>query len=62
LPGDLKFDNPYSMEKYTKIVAGVDTIYRRAKKNGVKIAFVTDLLFDLKAAATEGDQLARLKK
>ena len=58
----LKFDNPYSQEKFTKVTSGTDHVYKRAKEMGVKVAFGTDMLFDPAAAKNQGKMLAKLKR
>lgn len=58
----LHFDNPYSQEKFSKVTAGTDHVYKRAKELGVKVAFGTDALFDPKAAEAQGKMLSKLKR
>jgi len=46
--------------KQLEMFNGTDTAYALAKKHKVKTAWGTDTLFDAKAAATQGDQLAKM--
>ena len=54
------FEDPYLQEKFNKVTAGTDRVYKNAKKIGVKIAFGTDLAFDPAAPAKQGKMLAKL--
>ena len=56
----LKFDNPYSQQKFTMVTDGTDRTYKAAKKIGVKVAFGTDMLFDPVAAEKQGKMLSKL--
>jgi imidazolonepropionase-like amidohydrolase len=58
----LKFDNPYSTQKFIQTTDGTDRNYRLAKEMGVKIAFGTDALFDPAAAAKQGKLLAKMAR
>jgi len=49
-------------KKQLAMTAGTDNAYRLAKKNEIKTAFGTDVLFDAKLAAKQGKQLAKLKR
>jgi len=46
--------------KQLEMFNGTDTAYALAKKHKVKTAWGTDTLFDAKAAATQGEQLAKM--
>jgi imidazolonepropionase-like amidohydrolase len=46
--------------KQLEMFSGTDTAYALAKKYKVKTAWGTDTLFDAKAAATQGEQLAKM--
>ncbi|MCV2353414.1 amidohydrolase family protein [Paucibacter sp. B2R-40] len=46
--------------KQKQMMAGTDTAYALAKKYKIKTAWGTDTLFDAKAAATQGAQLAQM--
>ena len=46
--------------KQLEMFNGTDTAYALAKKNRVKTAWGTDTLFDAKAAAAQGEQLAKM--
>ena len=58
----LKFDNPYSQQKFTMVTDGTDRTYKAAKKIGVKVAFGTDMLFDPAAAEKQGKMLSKLAR
>jgi len=58
----LKFDNPFSTQKWIEVTSGTDKVYKLAKEMGVKIAFGTDMLFDPVAAEKQGKMLAKLKR
>jgi imidazolonepropionase-like amidohydrolase len=58
----LKFDNPYSQEKFSRVTAGTDNAYTTAKKMGINIAFGTDMLFDPVAAEKQGKMLSKLSR
>jgi len=58
----LKFDNPFSIQKWIEVTSGTDKVYKLAKEMGVKIAFGTDMLFDPVAAEKQGKMLAKLKR
>lgn len=58
----LKFDNPYSQQKFEMVTEGTDRTYKAAKKIGVKVAFGTDMLFDPVAASKQGKMLSKLKR
>ncbi|WP_315974587.1 amidohydrolase family protein [Vibrio cyclitrophicus] len=58
----LKFDNPFSTQKFITVTNGTDTVYKAAKKIGVKIAFGTDMLFDPATAEKQGKLLYKLNK
>lgn len=58
----LKFDDPFSTEKWIQVTDGTDTIYTKAKEIGVKIAFGTDMLFDPATAEKQGAFLAKLQR
>ncbi|MEJ2476597.1 MAG: amidohydrolase family protein [Desulfobacterales bacterium] len=58
----LKFDNPFSTQKWIETTDGTDTVYKMAKEMGVKIAFGTDMLFDPVAAENQGKMLSKLKR
>ncbi len=62
LKEDLTFNNPVSQAKFNAVCEAVDQIYVKASKKGVSIAFGSDLLFDPKAADTQGALLARLSR
>ena len=46
--------------KQLEMFSGTDTAYALAKKHKVKTAWGTDTLFDAKAAAAQGEQLAKM--
>jgi imidazolonepropionase-like amidohydrolase len=48
--------------KQLELVRGTDSAYALAKKFKVKTAWGTDILFDAKAAATQGAELAKLTR
>lgn len=58
----LKFDNPYSTQKFIAVTDGTDRNYTLAKEMGVKIAFGTDCLFDPASSAKQGKLLAKMKR
>ena len=58
----LKFDNPFSTQKWIEVTDGTDNVYKMAKDMGVKIAFGTDMLFDPAAAKNQGKMLSKLKR
>ena len=58
----LKFDDPFSTEKWNQVTEATDRIYPLAKEIGVKIAFGTDMLFDPAVAAKQGKFLAKLER
>jgi imidazolonepropionase-like amidohydrolase len=53
---------PGSLEraKALEVFAGTDRTFALAKKYKIKTAWGTDTLFDAKAAATQGEQLAKM--
>ncbi|GAB3104328.1 amidohydrolase family protein [Aestuariicella hydrocarbonica] len=57
-----EFPNPESNRKFVEVTKGTDTIYRLAKKMGVKMAFGTDLFMSAEAAAKQGKFLAKLTR
>ena len=48
--------------KQLQMTEGTDTAYKLAKRHGAKTAFGTDILFDPRAAARQGAQLAKLAR
>ena len=48
--------------KMQQVVAGTETAYALSKKHKLKTAFGTDILFDVRLAAQQGKQLAKLKR
>ncbi|MBI4893777.1 MAG: amidohydrolase family protein [Acidobacteria bacterium] len=57
-----KFESPISTAKYVECVAGLDKAVAAAKRNMVKIAFGSDLLFDPALTAKQGKFLSKMKK
>ncbi|MDR9825328.1 amidohydrolase family protein [Vibrio sp. FNV 38] len=58
----LKFNDPYSTAKWIAVTDGTDTVYKLAKKIGVKMAFGTDSLFDPATAEKQGKLLSKLER
>jgi len=52
----------FSQMKFIEVTKGTDTVYRLAKKIGVKTVFGTDTLFDPGLAEKQGKQLAKLAR
>ncbi len=46
--------------KQVEMYGGTDKAYELAKKYGIRTAWGTDILFDAKAAATQGEKLAKM--
>lgn len=57
---DFNFPDPIQQKKLKQVTEAVDSLYPRAKKIGVNIAFGTDHLFDPANAKNQSKLLARL--
>jgi imidazolonepropionase-like amidohydrolase len=57
--GDLEFPDPIQSAKFKQVTDATASLYPRAKKFGVKLAFGSDLLFN-PPSENQGAQLARL--
>lgn len=56
------FNDPVSQQKWIDVTNDTDFTYKTAKEGGVKVAFGTDILFDLKLAERQGAFLAKLQR
>jgi imidazolonepropionase-like amidohydrolase len=52
--------SPMMRARQLEVIAGTDRAYALAKKNKIKTAFGTDVLFDARLAGRQGAQLAKL--
>jgi len=58
----LKFEDPFSTQKFLTVTDGTDRTYTLAKEVGVNIAFGTDCLFDPDSMVRQGKMLAKLTR
>ncbi|MGL4591827.1 MAG: amidohydrolase family protein [Aestuariivirga sp.] len=61
--GDSRFpEGSPNRVKQLEMYSGTDTAYALAKKHGLKVAWGTDILFDQKAAARQGQHITRMTR
>ncbi|SDB92087.1 metal-dependent hydrolase family protein [Paraburkholderia lycopersici] len=53
---------PSSREKFLEVTAGTDTMYKLARKHGLKVAFGTDLLFSQALTQRQGTMLGHMTR
>lgn len=58
----IQFADPVSTRKFMEVTEGTDRTIRLAKKLGVKMAFGTDMLFDVELARKQGAFVAKMKR